>query len=139
MPLAPESAKPRQGRRFGPASRLRHDAEYQAVFDAKLKKAGGGLVVFARPNGLKRARLGLSVGKGAGGAIERNRVKRWVREAFREMQHELPRLGESSYDIVVGARSGKGMTLESVRRVLRELVGGVHGVYEKRARRERGE
>ena len=113
MPLATDSAKPRRGRRFGPASRLRHDAEYQAVFDAKVKKAGGGLVVFATPNGLKWARLGLSVGKGTGGATERNRVKRLVREAFREMQHESPRLGGSCYDIVVGARSGKGMTLES--------------------------
>jgi ribonuclease P protein component len=123
--------------KFRRQMRLEHDVEFKAVFDARVKKAGGGLVVFARPNGLKAARLGLSVGKGAGGAVERNRVKRLIREAFRGMQHEVPRLGESSYDLIVGARTARGMTLAGVRASLRELIAGVHGVYEKRARRER--
>ncbi len=131
-------AKPRTGRRFGPASRLRHDAEYQAVFDAKVKKSARGLVVFAKPNNLNWPRLGLSVGKGAGGAIERNRIKRLVREAFRQLP-DLPRLGDSSYDIVVGARSAKGLTLDAVGTTLLSLIDAVHAGYEKRSRRERGQ
>lgn len=135
VPVA-HNSKPRRAGRFGPASRLRHDAEYQAVFDAKVKKSARGLVVFARPNGLGWPRLGLSVGKGAGGALERNRIKRLIREAFRQLP-ELPRLGDSCYDIVVGARSAKGLTLAAVTDTLRDLIAAAHAVYDKRARRER--
>ncbi len=136
--MPPALAKPRSTLRFGPASRLRHDAEYQAVFDAKVKKSSRGLVVFAKPNNLAWPRLGLSVGKGSGGAIERNRIKRLIREAFRQLP-DLPRLDDSAYDFVVGARSAKGLTLDAVANTLLSLVHAVHAVYEKRSRRERGQ
>ena len=58
-------------------------------------------MVIARPNGLGLARLGLAVGvKSAGNAVNRNRIKRVVREAFRHAKQELP-----SVDIVVNARA----------------------------------
>jgi ribonuclease P protein component len=60
--------------------------------------------VIARPNGLGHARLGLAVGiRAAGNAVNRNRVKRVVREAFRHMLQELPPL-----DLVVNARPAAG-------------------------------
>jgi len=60
--------------------------------------------VIACPNGLDHARLGLSVGiRAAGCAVNRNRVKRVVRERFRLSQQELP-----SLDVVVNARHGAG-------------------------------
>ena len=56
--------------------------------------------MIARPNGLGRARLGLAVGvRAAGNAVNRNRVKRVVREAFRHIHQELP-----AVDLVVNAR-----------------------------------
>jgi ribonuclease P protein component len=60
--------------------------------------------MIARPNGLDHARLGMAVGvRAAGGAVNRNRVKRVVRETFRSSQHELPAL-----DLVVNARAAAG-------------------------------
>jgi ribonuclease P protein component len=57
-------------------------------------------MVIARPNGLEHARLGLAVGvKAAGNAVNRNRIKRLVRESFRSRQLALAGL-----DLVVNAR-----------------------------------
>ena len=60
--------------------------------------------MIARPHGLGRARLGLAVGvRAAGNAVNRNRVKRVVREAFRHIHQELP-----AVDLVVNARPAAG-------------------------------
>lgn len=53
--------------------------------------------VLSRPNGMGHARLGLVVGKRhARRAVERNRIKRVIRESFRAALPRLP-----AHDIVV--------------------------------------
>ncbi len=51
-----------------------------------------------------RARLGVSVGRRVGGAVERNRVKRLLREAFAGLAPVLP----AGVDFVVVARPSLG-------------------------------
>jgi len=57
------------------------------------------LVVRWAGNSLAQPRLGLAVSRRVGNAVVRNRVKRWLREAFR---HERASLG--GVDVVVIAR-----------------------------------
>lgn len=71
------------------------------MYAGRLRKGapGGGLTVFAIPNGLGHCRLGLSIGKRVGGAVRRSEVKRRIREAFRLTQHAWG----PGLDLVVGA------------------------------------
>jgi ribonuclease P protein component len=91
-----------QARPFTPAQRLRQKSEFDRVYREARRSADNLFAVFARPNGGTQPRLGLSIGaRMVGNSVRRNRVKRLVRESFRQHQHELP-----AVDIVVNARSG---------------------------------
>jgi ribonuclease P protein component len=73
-------------------------------------------------------RLGLSVSRRVGGAVERNRVKRVLREAFWAEAERLP----TSSDYVVVARPDARELAEregtgGVRTALAELVDGLGG------------
>jgi ribonuclease P protein component len=72
----------------------------------------------------KDVRLGVSVGRRVGGAVERNRVKRLLREAF----WALPERLSPHHDYVVVARQGAaeladGGGLDSFRTDLESLLG----------------
>lgn len=58
------------------------------------------LAVYARRNGQKGNRLGLTVSAKVGGAVVRNRVRRRLREIYRLHEEEL----NSGWDVVVVAR-----------------------------------
>ncbi|MFN0132644.1 MAG: ribonuclease P protein component [Phycisphaerales bacterium] len=107
--------------------RLQHAREFQAVRAARRSRTRGPVVVSVLPNGGKRWRLGLAVGRNAGGAVERNRIKRVVREAFRLVQHELP-IGEvGGCDVVVSVRGPTRLTLEGCQRLLLETTRSMCG------------
>jgi len=59
-------------------------------------------LVIIKPNNLDKTRLGLTVGKNRGGAVQRNRVKRLVREFFRRSKDRFP----PSRDIIIIALKG---------------------------------
>lgn len=80
--------------------RLLAKAQFDAVHRSGQRSSDNLFLVSATLNGLGHPRLGLAVGvRAAGGAVVRNRIKRRVREYFRQHQHLLP-----TVDIVVNAR-----------------------------------
>ena len=47
------------------------------------------LVLFTAPNDLGLSRLGISISKSFGNAVQRNRAKRYIREIFRQNQDTI--------------------------------------------------
>jgi ribonuclease P protein component len=84
-----------------PASlRLRRPAEFRDVLKKGERTGDRLLLVSALRTGSDRYRFGLSVSKRVGGAVVRNKVKRRLREALREMSGA----GGGGWDVVVSAR-----------------------------------
>ena len=80
--------------------RLLRREEYRAALAAGTSGVRRHFTVFARPNGLGQARIGIIVSRRvAQRAVDRNRAKRLVREAFRKARHRL-----GGMDLVVELR-----------------------------------
>lgn len=90
----------------GPASfvralRLTRPAEYRRVFASAARNTSRAFTVLVVPNALQHPRLGLAVSrKAAPRAVARNRIKRIIRESFRQQHREL-----GDWDIVILARN----------------------------------
>jgi ribonuclease P protein component len=105
--------------------RLSRSAEFDRVYREGRSHASRHLVVysFPREHDDDEPRLGVSVGRKVGGAVERNRVKRLLREAFWATADALP----DGHDFVVVARPDAGELARGegeagIERALRELL-----------------
>jgi ribonuclease P protein component len=86
---------------FGWDRKLRKTDEFSSVFRFKCLQRGNLLDLYAAPNGLDHPRLGLIVPKRIlARAVDRNQIKRILREAFRLMQ-----VGLGGMDVVIRLRA----------------------------------
>ena len=80
---------------------LKKDSDFRKVYKYGKSVANKYLVMYILNNKLEYSRLGISVSKKVGNATVRNKVKRRIREAYRNLIDENVKSG---YDIVLIAR-----------------------------------
>jgi ribonuclease P protein component len=83
------------------AYRLKKDKEFQLVFKQGESFANRQLVIyFLKKTEQTHFRIGLSVSKKIGNAVMRNQIKRYLRQAFLELDQQI----DNTYDVIVIAR-----------------------------------
>ena len=113
--------------RFRPPEHLRRPADFRRVYDRRRSVSDSWLIVYVCENGLPYLRLGLSVSRKMGGAVQRNRLRRLYREAFRLTKHEMP----TGLDLILIPRRSEEPALDELKRALPRLV---HQVAQKLGR-----
>jgi ribonuclease P protein component len=106
------------GLNFPKSAKLLKAAEFDRVFQSRTSAANQLIIVYAATSSSEQPRLGLTVSRKCGNAVVRNRWKRSLREAFRLVQHELPR----HLDLVVIPKKGATPDVAQLQQSLLKLT-----------------
>ena len=103
--------------------RLRSNAQFSDVYRTHRSFADDYFVMYVRENGESFNRVGVSVSKKIGNSVVRHRVKRLVKEAFRNSENMF----NSGLDIVFVARKNAAlMSYSDAQRSLMDLAASHH-------------
>lgn len=92
---------------------LKLNKDFKRLYYRGKSYAGGYVVIYMQKNRIHTNRLGLTVGKGVGKAVSRNRIKRLMRESYRLMEDKI----KTGYDIVLVARNrAAGQNYDKIRK-----------------------
>jgi ribonuclease P protein component len=80
------------------SQRIKKNKEFQTVFKKGKSFANRQFIVYVLKNDQPEFRIGLSVSKKVGNAVTRNRIKRYIRQTFLELENDL--LPNADYVII---------------------------------------
>ena len=96
--------------------RLKKQADFQRLFQKGKRAFAPSLSVIYRP--CEKMTMGISVGKKHGKSVQRNRIKRLLREAFRAVQGEI----KGTYSIVLIPKVCEEYSVNNFERQLRCMI-----------------
>jgi ribonuclease P protein component len=95
-----EEPTTRQGTTFPRSARLLKHADFDRVYKQGRRHFSSHITVFYLRQAEGSARVGFTVGRVLGGAVDRNRIKRRLRDAVRQRRSLLP----DAVDIVINPK-----------------------------------
>ena len=99
--------------------RLTRSTDFKRVRRTGKSYAHPFVVLVVKANEVSRVRVGVTAGRSVGGAVQRNKAKRLLREAVRPLLQDL----SPGWDLILIARSALLTTsLENARQVLTGLI-----------------
>ncbi|MFZ3063568.1 MAG: ribonuclease P protein component [Actinomycetota bacterium] len=99
--------------------RLRAPSDFKRVYESGRSVANGFLVLYYRKGGSAQSRIGFSISKRVGSAVERNRTKRRLSEIYRLHQAEI----KGPCDLVVICRpKAAQLSYQNLEKVFMELL-----------------
>ena len=122
-----EQPAAKAGASFPRAARLLKHSDFDRVYKQGRRHFSSHMTVFYLRQAEGGARIGFTVGRALGGAVERNRIKRRLREAVRQRRSVLQ--GAGAVDVVINPKKSV-LTLEFS--VLLEEVGRALDVIAKK-------
>jgi len=112
--------------RFSKAERMRSDREYREVVRKGERATTPHFTVYRdhrggadADRGVARRQVGISVGKRVGGSVLRNRLKRFLREFYRQNKSAFP---EGSRTAIVVKKAPPDVNLDTVSRELLDAM-----------------
>lgn len=104
---------------------LNQNRDFQACYRKGVCIPSRMIVIYAKPNRLPGIRLGITAGKKIGGAVQRSRARRLIRQAWRENEQDAP----IGLDVVIVARHAL-LDADSVRLSRYLAFKGIPALYE---------
>ena len=96
--------------------RLKKQSDFQKLFTAGTRLFSPSVTMLVRP--AKRTTMGISVGKKHGKALQRNRIKRLLREAFRANLGEM----NGAYCIVLLPKGGEKYSFHTYKADIARMI-----------------
>lgn len=110
--------------RFGKEERIRKPSEFKFVLSTGRRILTHHFAFYVHRKDDRVKRLGISISRRVGGAAQRNRIKRLLRESFRLHKNGLP----EGVDVVAIVRKTEGIrNLESVNEEFQRVLDSFSG------------
>jgi ribonuclease P protein component len=107
------------GQRFSKKYKIFRTSDYKKIYQNGKKITTEDLVICYLPNNMDHSRLGISISKSVGNAVERNKRKRWIKEIFRTSSI----MRKKGLDIVIVLRNnGKELYFIKLKEQLEKVI-----------------
>ncbi|MBP7176361.1 MAG: ribonuclease P protein component [Thermoclostridium sp.] len=103
--------------------KIKTNRDFQRIYRKGRYAVSRGLVIYMQPNPLKINRIGITASKKYGNSVQRNRIRRLIRESYHTLMYQI----KPGFDFIIVARRtdeidpGYHQVLKEMRYILKRL------------------